>query len=245
MARFDSDRELTAAECFSGWKSEPSMRDGVGSILQGDVQLQRFIQADVAVLWWNDPSPNSATKREHLDLIESSARRDEEEPMAVILRGCPAPLDWGFFTNEDARMHLQTVSKGHRVGREKYKIWLERGGRWEFEWDSRPPRTADQRLVEHEISERRQEIEDAWISLMLSKNWLKFELQGSVLVLTVYPGRDSFQRRIDLSQEFPGAHQTITSDDLSLDSEHSAIILWRKRRPEKQQHLSLVGRLWR
>ena len=46
--------------------------------------------------------------------------------MAVILRDVPAGHNWGWFSREDARMHLQTLDRKH-FG--LYKIWLERAGR--------------------------------------------------------------------------------------------------------------------
>ena len=46
--------------------------------------------------------------------------RFKKQSMAVILRNV-VKHDWGFFSEEDERMHLQTAEKGARTGKNKIK----------------------------------------------------------------------------------------------------------------------------
>jgi len=46
--------------------------------------------------------------------------------MAVIIRNVPPTYNWGWFSREDPRMHVQTVDRVHL--HLNYKIWLEREG---------------------------------------------------------------------------------------------------------------------
>ena len=66
-------------------------------------------------------------------------RFQERAAMAVVLRGVPGRVDWGFYSREDPRMHLQTVDKKHQ-GKDQYKVWLEKDGRRVFEPEGTIPK---------------------------------------------------------------------------------------------------------
>src|SRR5215471_9965240 len=52
------------------------------------------------------------------------------DSLAVILRDVPGGYNWGWYSREDSRMHLQTVDDVHR---NLYKVWLEKKGTRTFE----------------------------------------------------------------------------------------------------------------
>ena len=127
--------------------------------------------------------------------------------MAVILRNV-AEHDWGFFSREDDRMHLQTVDKDSLEGPKKVKIWLENRGRRVFE---RAVGSIDGKPFKHlarKVAEERAALEHRWVHFMLRNDWLKARLQGSIVTLTAYPrSHNSFTRNIDLRQLYPGAYR--------------------------------------
>src|SRR5205823_6754388 len=47
--------------------------------------------------------------------------------MPAILEDVPPGYDWGWYSREDPRMHLQVVDRQHKGF--KYKVWLEARGR--------------------------------------------------------------------------------------------------------------------
>lgn len=66
--------------------------------------------------------------------------------MAVIIRGKPPTYDWGWFSREDQRMHLQVVDRLH--WKLHYKVWLEREGKKVFEPEPGIPAKQDLTLNE-------------------------------------------------------------------------------------------------
>ena len=61
-----------------------------------------------------------------------AARFQDKEAMATLIHNV-AGHDWGWFSREDQRMHLQTVESGARVGPNKARVWLENKGQRIFE----------------------------------------------------------------------------------------------------------------
>jgi len=142
--------------------------------------------------------------------------RFKKQSMAVILRNV-VKHDWGFFSEEDERMHLQTAEKGARTGKNKIKIWLETRGKRTIERATENFSGADFKKLAEQITQERKTIEDKWVVLMLKKGWLKAEIKGSVITLTAYPNsHNKYTRRIDLRKELPGAYVTHPSWDTVL-----------------------------
>jgi hypothetical protein len=53
----------------------------------------------------------------------------------------------------------------------------------------------------------REIIELKWTLFMLKQQWVTFIFENPIVVLTAYPNsHNQFERKIDLSQEFPGAY---------------------------------------
>jgi hypothetical protein len=165
-----------------------------------------------------------------------------EAPMAVVVRDVPPGFDWGFYSREDPRMHLQTVS---RKQREEYKVWLEAKGKPVFEPDSPIPAKVLKKL-QAEVTRRRPGIEADWVSLMIQHGWLRCQFRKPVITLTAYPGYGHrFERTIDIAEEFaPEFVARLGPNDVRLNDEY-AVIEFEPHRPEgKRLWISLPEVLW-
>lgn len=135
-----------------------------------------------------------------------ATRYVEKTAMAVLLRNV-AQHDWGFFSREDPRMHLQTADLEALQGPKKVKFWLENRGKRTFELATGKLSGPDTKALERKVTAARGRLETLWVHLMLQKNWLVATLRGSIVTLTAYPGQhNAFDRKIDLKQVFPGAY---------------------------------------
>jgi hypothetical protein len=136
---------------------------------------------------------------------EKVAERFMREAMAVVLRNV-IEHDWGFFSREDQRMHLQTVDEGSREGQKKAKVWLEERGRKICESADGKVTGADLRKLQAKIEAEREHIEVMWISFMLKNDWITAKLKDSDIVLTAYPkSHNRYERVVNLREIFPGA----------------------------------------
>jgi hypothetical protein len=180
------------------------------------------------------------------------AARDRIDPaehtgMAVVLRNV-AGHNWGWFSREDQRMHLQTVDDGAREGRQRAKVWLEERGKRTFDLaDGRLSRGELDRLASA-VAEERRNIESRWIAWMIDKGWLDVELAGSVVTLSAYPhSHHAFARTLDLRDEFPGASsdRVVRSWELhpprvDLDPEHALLAVGQDPDRDRRHHLDLA-----
>src|SRR5579862_5790224 len=130
------------------------------------------------------------------------ARRERaKRDMAIIIRDKPPTYDWGWFSREDPRMHLQTVDKDHR--RLHYKVWLENAGRRALEPEPGIPAKV-LKVLQAEILHQRERIEAYWASFMIKNDWLKVALSGATIILYAYPNLPNHcERTIDLHRLIP------------------------------------------
>ena len=138
-------------------------------------------------------------------------RLPRKKPARKSARSASSPLifekfvnhNWGFYSHEDPRMHIQTLEKGARTGPKSAKVWLEERGNRVFIPAGGDLRPAEWEKLRAEVERRRSEIEDEWIVLMISKGWLTVERHGSVIYLHAYPGFPGrYTRTFDLMEEF-------------------------------------------
>jgi len=139
---------------------------------------------------------------------EKIVARFEKQAMATIFRHLTGTIDWGFFTDEHERMHLQTVDKEHKTKDKKIRVHLERLGKRIFEVERRPDdpklRKAVQDLQEKLLTER-DVVENKWTNLMVAKKWIKTDLSGENIIVTAYPNHEwRFTRTINLRKAAPG-----------------------------------------
>lgn len=181
-------------------------------------------------------------------------RKKEGTPMVVILRRVPKGYDWGWFSREDPRMHLQTVDEQHR--KRPFKVWLEEKGRRICEPAGEIPGKVLGKLRE-EVARDRYAIEDSWTVFMLKNNWLDLSLRGSLITLTAYPQfpGSRFTRSVDLadylrgiydphSQLSPREKKPVKPDEVVLSRELNAIEIWPQQPESRRYHIYLPPILW-
>jgi hypothetical protein len=168
-------------------------------------------------------------------------RYREKVGMAVVLQGVPGKLDWGWFSRDDPRMALQTVNDENLKGDSAYKVWLEKDGARIFEPVGVVPAKV-LKVLRTTVHARRGSIEAQWASYMISKRWLKVDLDasGKSATLTAYPNYPNrFQRTVDLVDHFASiADEPLTDKDIKLRMNPASLELWGR------EHISLPEILW-
>jgi hypothetical protein len=170
--------------------------------------------------------------------------RGNGQDMAVIIRDTPPTYDWGWFSREDPRMHLQTVDKDHR--HLHYKVWLERRGRRVIEPEPGIPAKVLKALRPVIVRER-ERIDALWASFMIKNGWLKARLDGSMISLFAYPKTPNhFERAIALSELIANASvaETVSPADIALNEEFAFLEIFPHREEGKRVHEPLDKVLW-
>jgi hypothetical protein len=180
-------------------------------------------------------------------------RRSERNgrDMAVILRGVPKGYDWGWFSREDQRMHVQTVDSKHQGS---YKVWLENKGKRVFEPATPMPSTVEQRL-RAEVTAKRAHVEGRWVNLMIANNWIRLGVKGSQVTVTAYasvPG-SRLVRVVDLADYLKGIYDPssqmwpkdpVKPEEVTLSRELPAIEIWPQKDESLRYHILLPPILW-
>jgi hypothetical protein len=134
------------------------------------------------------------------------ARFQSKIAMPTLIRNV-AGHNWGWFSQEDQRMHLQTVEAEARSGPNKAKIWLESKGKRIFELATGDISGPDLKRLKAKVDSERSILEAKWISLMIHHEWIKAELEGHIVVVTAYPNtHNKFSRKLDLKKFYPGCY---------------------------------------
>jgi hypothetical protein len=173
----------------------------------------------------------------------------QKEAMSVVLRNV-VHHNWGWFSREDQRMHLQTVDDKSRVGKNKVRVWLETKGKRTFELSSGSLSGPELKKLKDTVEAERESIEDGWSTFMAKNRWLKVSLADSIVTITAYPGaHNSFIRTLDLRTEFPGAYDNETGwankEVLAdFDEEHCALAVGPERKLDQREHIYLPKILW-
>ena len=163
--------------------------------------------------------------------------------LAVVFRNVIG-RNWGWFSIEDQRMHLQTIESGARSGPEEIKVWLEAKGKRILEPATKNITGVNYKKLCAKIQAERTVIEDHWTTFMFYNQWLTAQLTGHIIRLTAYPGtHNSYTRKIDLRKKFPGAYtdnqyswdrRTVYMD---LDPDHCAIAVGVKKKMDDRNHI--------
>jgi hypothetical protein len=160
--------------------------------------------------------------------------------MPVILRDIPPGHKWGWYSREDARMHIQSVDENH-----DYKVWLEEGGKRTFEPVGKIPAKV-LKILRETVNGKREFIEDNWVRLMLDKAWLALHIALPKLTLVAYPSTpNKFSRVIDLTTWFNSKLlATLSPEIIELNREMAALRLWTNRPEEQAFDARLSPLLW-
>jgi hypothetical protein len=162
--------------------------------------------------------------------------------MTVVLRDVPPGYNWGWYSREDQRMHLQTVGRKHEG---EHKVWLESNGKRVFEPVGTIPAPVLKKL-KAEVAKRRRPIEAEWVHLMIEHRWLRHEVSGTQVTVTAYPRTaGKIERTIDLIDYLgPEWAAEVKPEDVFLNSEFSVIALFPKQPESRQPFIPLTQVLW-
>jgi hypothetical protein len=160
--------------------------------------------------------------------------------MAVIVRGVPAGHNWGWYSREDQRMHLQSVDEQH-----DFKVWLEEKGERTVEPVGKIPAKVLKALRDY-LTEHRLFVEDRWVRLMLDKHWLHLHIALPRLTLVAYPNMPTkFVREIDLTSWFDAKQlESLRPEIIDLNREMAALRLWTNRPDDDTYDARLSRLLW-
>ena len=180
------------------------------------------------------------------------AARKKAQRMAVILPNVPKGVNWGWYSREDTRMHLQTVDSKNQNA---YKVWLEEDGRRVFDPADKIPSTILKKL-ENAVKERQRNIEGRWVNLMIARDWLEIHTSGTIVTVVAYPNvpGSRFTRTVDLAEWLPGIYnpsskvwppfEPIKSEEVVLSRELAAIEIWPQKDQSLRHHFFLPTILW-
>jgi hypothetical protein len=162
--------------------------------------------------------------------------------MPIIIRNTPPGYDWGWYSREEPRMHLQSTDGEH-----VYKVWLEERGRRVFHPVGTIPRKV-QKALQEEVADHRTFVEDKWVRMMIDKKWIELRFAAPVAVLVVYPNTPNrFVRTVDLSEHFPGAIDRImqlTATDVRLSVAKASLEVWPQLPEEDRWDIRLSTEIW-
>jgi hypothetical protein len=164
--------------------------------------------------------------------------------MQRIIRDKPLRHDWGWFSREDARMHLRSVDKDHR--HLHYKVWLEERGRKTVQPEPGIPAKV-LKTLQNEIARQRGRIEAYWIIFMIKNGWLRVQLKDGVITLFAYPNTPNhFERTLSLSEVIPNEDvaKKISPHDIVLNEEFGMLEVFPKRDEGARVHVVLEDILW-
>jgi hypothetical protein len=181
--------------------------------------------------------------------IKNVVEKFQKTAMSIVLEDV-AHHNWGWFSREDQRMHLQTVDPKSIEGKNKTRVWLENKGKRTFELSIGSISGSDLRKLKTEVEADRADIEVQWSILMISNQWVTAELNGSIVTLTAYPrSHNRFVRTIDLRHEAPGSYATQNSwaDQklfVDLDGNSCSIAVGPEKNMNARRHIRLDKILW-
>jgi hypothetical protein len=180
------------------------------------------------------------------------AKRKKAQRMAVILPNVPKGVNWGWYSREDTRMHLQTVDSKNQNA---YRVWLERDGKRVFE-PANSILTKILKKLEMAVKERRRNIEGRWVNFMIAQDWLELHVSGTLVTVVAYPHvpGSRFTRTVDLVEWLPGIYnprsqvwppfEPVKPEEVVLSKELPAIEIYPQKDESLRHHFFLPTILW-
>jgi len=171
------------------------------------------------------------------------AKRPKQD-MAVIIRNVPPTYNWGWFSREDPRMHVQTVDREPRDLH--YKVWLEKQGRRVFEPEPGIPAKV-LKALEKVVVKERERVDAEWATFMINKGWLRARLAGGIITIIAYPDTPNhFERTIAVSELIGNESiaEKLTQSDIAFNAEFAFLELYPQLREGQRIHEPLERILW-
>jgi hypothetical protein len=175
--------------------------------------------------------------------------RFEKRAMAVILRNV-VNHNWGFFSDEDQRMHLQTVDLESLKGPNKIKIWLEEKGHRICKLALGTLSGPDLKKLQNKIENDREVIEVKWVHFMINNDWVEAKLNGSIVTLIAYPkSHNRYERTIDLRKRFSGSYKGFNNWDeeppkLDFDRTNGFLAIGTEKNLDDRDHILVADYLF-
>ena len=167
----------------------------------------------------------------------------DREAMAKLLHNV-AGHDWGWFSREDQRMHLQTVEDGALYGPNKVKVWLETKGKRVFELATGTISSPDLKRLRAKVEAEREDLESRWITFMVKHGWITVELKTPIIVVTAYPNtHNKFIRELDLRKLQPGLANW-DNYIVDFDKDNGMLRFGTESNPDHRDSIPLVGYLF-
>jgi hypothetical protein len=175
--------------------------------------------------------------------LGSAVAEQEQSPMPVVIDDTPPGYNWGWYSREDPRMHLQVMEP--KAKKDRYKVWLETRGRRTFE-PATPIKSDVLKAIRAAVTEHRQFIEDKWVRFMISNGWLEAHLSIPEVILNVYPGTPNrFMRRVNLGPHLLQEEiKQLTPGDIALSVKVASLQIWPTLPESDRQDIRLSTILW-
>lgn len=173
---------------------------------------------------------------------EAEKKPTRDRAMPVIVRNTPPGYNWGWYSTEEPRLHLQTVDQQHRNA---FKIWLEQRGRRICEAADKIPSKVF-KAVQAAVARNRMTIEDHWVSFAIRQQWMRAHLAAPFVTVVVYPNTPSaFTRNIDLRPHLLEREiQALRPEDVTLSPEMASLQIWPSLPEDLRQDIRLSREIW-
>jgi hypothetical protein len=165
-----------------------------------------------------------------------------DDGVPIVLRDTPPGCNWGFYSEEEPRMHLQVLR-----GPFACKVWFESEGKWVIERSKDAPaklfNVLRQTLEQHPLIASR--IRAEWVHQIYTKAWLQLRVSGDRAILTAYPGtHHAFERVIDLSAHARPSLFVNSDQDVDIDEETVSLVIGARRPEHEWVMVNLADVLW-
>jgi hypothetical protein len=173
-----------------------------------------------------------------------SAKAQRSKPVAIVLHDVPPTYDWGWFSREDPRMHLQNVDKDHK--HLHYKVWMEDKGKRVVHAEPGIPAKV-LKALRNEIAKQRERIETYWLIFMMKNDWIKVQVAGSQVTIVCYPQFPTrFTRTINL-HDYIGNSEVVGKvkpGDVALNMKYGLLEIFPKLAEPLRHHIDLPPIIW-
>lgn len=165
-----------------------------------------------------------------------------QHAMSVILRNVPPGYNWGWYSREDQRMHLQTVDDKHF---NLYKVWLENKGSRVFE-PAGPIPARVLKSLKAEVASKRRHLEGRWARFMIKNGWLQLHVALPHVSVTAYPNTpNKFTRKVNLHDWFRAeTYDRIRPVDVFLNEEMGSLAVFKDVPEDLRDDFDLTRILW-
>ena len=182
--------------------------------------------------------------------IKKVSERFIKEAMATLIRNV-ADHDWGFFSEKETRMHLQTKDKKSISGHGKIKFWLEEQGKRTFLLAEGKPSKSDIKEIKKAVEKDRGIIEGEWTFMMLQNDYVKLDFSkyqigiNPLVQILAYPETPhKFVREWNLKDHTGETNwQGIEPKDFYLDKAEISMKI--KRQGGRELEYELLDILWK